>query len=228
MRERAQRLFKYMDYKGLNDNQVTQMCKLSQGLLGQAKKGKSDLGKVTIDKILKTFQDLNRVWLLTGAGEMLNTPTIAEENNPSAMLPESSFKFAAGQTQLINGNEEINRYWYLPDCTDCDAVAPVSGTSMLPTLPPGCFVALKRIHISDNNPNTIPFGQIFGIVVEDEQTGEYHGMIKVLRRHKDPDMAAKYWIAHSLNSAEFDDFDIALSQVRSLWVVKQHIVSDYI
>lgn len=220
-----ERLTKFLKYKGLSQKRFEVKAGLSNGYVNNIRRS------ITEDKLQQIalhFPELNTVWLLTGAGEMLNTPTIAEENNPSAMLPESSFKFAAGQTQLINGNEEINRYWYLPDCTDCDAVAPVSGTSMLPTLPPGCFVALKRIHISDNNPNTIPFGQIFGIVVEDEQTGEYHGMIKVLRRHKDPDMAAKYWIAHSLNSAEFDDFDIALSQVRSLWVVKQHIVSDYI
>lgn len=221
-----QRLIRYLKYKGIGQNKFEGIAGISSGYISNLKNAP---GTNHLLKILNAAPDLNRDWLLTGAGEMLNTPTIAEEeNNPSAMLPESSFKFAAGQTQLINGNEEINRYWYLPDCTDCDAVAPVSGTSMLPTLPPGCFVALKRIHISDNNPNTIPFGQIFGIVVEDEQTGEYHGMIKVLRRHKDPDMAAKYWIAHSLNSAEFDDFDIALSQVRSLWVVKQHIVSDYI
>ena len=220
-----QRLIQYIKKERLSQKRFEEIIGVSNGYVNNLKSQPRDN---IIEKITLCFPNLNRVWLLTGSGEMLNTPTIAEENNPSAMLPESSFKFAAGQTQLINGNEEINRYWYLPDCTDCDAVAPVSGTSMLPTLPPGCFVALKRIHISDNNPNTIPFGQIFGIVVEDEQTGEYHGMIKVLRRHKDPDMAAKYWIAHSLNSAEFDDFDIALSQVRSLWVVKQHIVSDYI
>ena len=71
MKERAERFFKYMEYKGLNDNQVTVACNLSQGLLGQARLGKSDLGPKTIDKILKVYQDLNRVWLLTGEGSML-------------------------------------------------------------------------------------------------------------------------------------------------------------
>jgi len=36
------------------------------------------------------------------------------------------------------------------------------------------------------------------------------------------------WIARSLNSEEFDDFDILLKHVRGVWVVKQHIVSDMI
>lgn len=45
MRERFERFDKYMRAKGLNDNQVTVQCNLSQGLLGQARTGKSDLEK---------------------------------------------------------------------------------------------------------------------------------------------------------------------------------------
>lgn len=71
MREKFNRFDKYMKVKGLNDNQVTIQCGLSQGLLGQARTGKSDLGNKTIEKILNVYQDLNKVWLLTGEGEML-------------------------------------------------------------------------------------------------------------------------------------------------------------
>lgn len=142
------------------------------------------------------------------------------------LLPETNFKFSAGQTQLISGTEDITRYWYLPDCKDCEGVAQVVGRSMSPTLPSGSWVALKRYSIPIDNPNTIPFGNIFGIVVEDKETGDFTGHIKILRRYKDTNLARKYWIAHSINEEEFDDFDIEISQVRSLWIVKQHIVSD--
>lgn len=70
-----------MKHKGLNDNRVTTECGLSKGLIGQARTGKSDLGKKTVDKILITYQDLSRVWLLTGEGEMLNAKVI--QNNES-------------------------------------------------------------------------------------------------------------------------------------------------
>jgi hypothetical protein len=54
---------------------------LSQGLLGQARSGKSDLGAKTIDKILNAYQDLSRTYLLTGEGPILNTiPTITQHN----------------------------------------------------------------------------------------------------------------------------------------------------
>lgn len=185
-------------------------------------------------------------WLLSGYGEMIRKSasddfsisktsglsiTTEEEYKDAEvkglhLLPQVSFKFSAGQTQLINGTEDITRYWYLPDCKDCEGVAQVVGRSMSPTLPSGCWVALKRYALPSNNPNTIPFGNIFGVVVEDESTGEYHGHIKVLRRYKEQELSRKYWIAHSINSDEFDDFDIEIRQVRSLWIIKQHIVSD--
>ena len=82
MKEKATRFFKYMETKGLNDNQVTLACGLSQGLLGQARLGKSDLGPKTVEKILKVYQDLNKVWLLTGEGDMLVLPNATPKNFP--------------------------------------------------------------------------------------------------------------------------------------------------
>lgn len=76
MKEKISRFVKYMEVKGLNDNQVTLCCGLSQGLLHQAKTGKSDLGTKAIDKILNYYQDLSRVWLLTGEGEMLKSSVV--------------------------------------------------------------------------------------------------------------------------------------------------------
>ena len=76
MREKISRFDKFMKVKGLNDNQVTVQCGLSQGLLSQARKGKSDLGNGSIEKILSVYQDLSKVWLLTGEGEMLKSSVI--------------------------------------------------------------------------------------------------------------------------------------------------------
>ena len=76
MREKISRFDKFMKVKGLNDNQVTIQCGLSQGLLSQARKGKSDLGSGSIDKILRVYQDLSKVWLLTGEGEMLKSSVV--------------------------------------------------------------------------------------------------------------------------------------------------------
>ena len=140
------------------------------------------------------------------------------------MLPEVDFTFRAGSVGLLNNSDTVARYWYLPDCEDCEAVAPMTGNSMMPTYPPGCSLVMKRYSFDPSKPNTIAFGNVFGIVVEDPLTREWHGHVKILRRYKDPDLARRYWIARSINDAEFDDFDIEIAQVRGLWIVKQHVV----
>lgn len=193
------------------------------------------------NKILKTYPHYKKTWLLTGEDEIFNNNSTSE-NSPQVidneqelreaidkgikLLPEVNFKFAAGQAELVTGIESIKRYWFLPDCKDCEAVAQISGNSMSPTYPSGCWVALKRYGFSMDTATQIPFGSVFGVVIEDKFTGEYHGHIKILRRYKDQTLSRKYWIAHSVNETEFDDFDIEIAQVRSLWIVKQHIVSD--
>lgn len=194
----------------------------------------------TCEKIINAFPKYSLSWLVNGEGDIFSNeaslPTTRiidnEEDlqkalaNGEKLLPEVDFVFAAGQTSLINGIESVKRYWYLPDCKDCEAVAQIAGDSMSPAYPSGCWVALKRYGFDLDTATQIPFGNVFGIVVEDKFTGDYHGHIKILRRYNDQHLCRKYWIAHSLNDSEYDDFDIEIAQVRSLWVVKQHIVSD--
>lgn len=228
--------------------------KSAQSKISQMKGGKTNTGKEKslpsdiLSAVCINCTQINPEYILTGRGtplkeentlnETINIPAsngiavTSEKEYKEAMekgfhlLPEVTFKFAAGQAELITQTEDITRYWYLPDCKDCEGVAQIVGNSMTPALPAGCWVALKKYTLPRNNPNAIPFGNIFGVVVEDEITGDYHGHIKVIRRYKDQELSRKYWIAHSINEKEFDDFDIEIAQVRSLWIVKQHIVSD--
>lgn len=248
-----ERFLEAIDKAGITPYEIEKKygVKSAQSKISQMKDGKTTGGKEKslssdiLSAVCENREDVNPDYILTGRGEptrnineTLNIPissgtaiTSEEEyqeakNKGLRLLPQVSFKFAAGQTQLINTTEDITRYWYLPDCKDCEGVAQVVGRSMSPTLPSGCWVALKKYTLPRENPNTIPFGNIFGVVVEDESTGEYHGHIKVLRRYKERSLSNKYWIAHSVNDAEFDDFDIEIEHVKSLWIVKQHIVSD--
>ena len=78
---RIDNLTNYMKFKGLNDNQVTVECKLSNGLLNKARAGQNDLSAKTVEKILTRFQDLSRIYLLTGEGEMLEQGNVTAINN---------------------------------------------------------------------------------------------------------------------------------------------------
>lgn len=76
------RFDEFMQYKGLNDNQVTVQCSLSKGLLGRARKGLSDLGTNTIIKLANVYGDLNETWLLTGEGETLRCVSVNQDYDP--------------------------------------------------------------------------------------------------------------------------------------------------
>lgn len=235
-----ERLADFLSYKDIGQDKFAQIANLSRGFANNV--GDS-IRSSSLAKISVAFPELNTLWLTSGVGDMLtigngDMPTTRiidneEElreaiNKGIKLLPEVDFKFAAGQIELINGTESVKRYWYLPDCRDCEAIAQIAGNSMSPVYPSGCWVALKRHGFSSETATQIPFGNVFGIVIQDKFTGEYHGHIKILRRYKESDLSRKFWIAHSINDDDFDDFDIEIAQVRGLWVVKQHIVSDMI
>lgn len=107
------RFLKYLESKGINENRATIECDLSQGILSQAKSGKSDLGSKTIDKILKKYQDLSRVWLITGEGEMLisndrNTKPSNESSVIEAILLTLEMQ-REGNKRMIEQMDRISR-----------------------------------------------------------------------------------------------------------------------
>ena len=69
--KRIERFDKYLSYKGLNDNIVTNDLGLSVGTIGKSRKDGRDLSDRVVELILNFYTDLSRVWLLTGEGEML-------------------------------------------------------------------------------------------------------------------------------------------------------------
>lgn len=146
-----------MKIKGLNDNKVTQECGLSQGLLGQARSGKSDLGAKTIDKILNKYQDLNKTWLITGDGMMLkgeednnNNPIAKQTSNPNEGIPLIPVEAMAGalscDTTVLE--YECDRY-VVPMFKGADFLIPVKGSSMYPKYSSGDIVACQRVDMSN-------------------------------------------------------------------------------
>lgn len=143
-------LIKYMEHKGLNDNQVTADCKLSVGLINKARRGKSDLGRNTVEKILKSYPDLNRDWLLTGEGEMLKSATAAPATTENG-VPFYDMDVTASITESFNDvREEVQYYINYPPLNDCDAAFPVYGDSMVPDFYPGEVILVREIRNVDS------------------------------------------------------------------------------
>lgn len=84
---RIDRFDKYMEINDLNDNKVTVQLGIAVGTIGKSRKEGRDLSERVVEKILKCYQDINRVWLLTGEGPMLKTePKISSSDKESINL----------------------------------------------------------------------------------------------------------------------------------------------
>ena len=108
------RFDKYMEINGLNDNKVTVQLGIAVGTIGKSRKEGRDLSERVIEKILNYYQDLNRVWLLTGEGPMLNTePKISSSDkesinlNPNDMTIELVKMITRKDQEIKNLNNEI-------------------------------------------------------------------------------------------------------------------------
>lgn len=199
------RFDKYMTTKDLNDNQVTVSCGLSVGLLGKARRGDSDLGKKAIDKILSFYQDLNRVWLLTGEGEMLKEST-------DVAVPHNRIRYwvdvdaTAGGVTLFD-DLVTNKYIDLdiPEFRDCTDAVNLYGDSMLPLYKSGQIIILKEWMES-----FIDYGNVYLVI-----TKKGNRMVKYLRKGSD----AQHVLCVSENK-DFDPFEIEKEDILRLYLVK--------
>lgn len=118
---------KYMKFKGLNDNKVTQQLGLSVGTLGKSRKENRDLSDRNVELILNFYADLNRTWLLTGEGEMLKpqvSQTITTNNglavaNNGGHINYHHANHDANKAGAVEEVPVIPRYIY--EETDVDA-----------------------------------------------------------------------------------------------------------
>lgn len=110
MKRRVDRLLEYLSAKGISENKATFDCGLSKGLICQAKSGKADIGNKAVEKILATYDDLNRVWLLTGEGSMLlgdqETPAPEQTAPNGSLIDYLQRKIAELEGKIDKLNEE--------------------------------------------------------------------------------------------------------------------------
>ena len=210
MREKMQRFSLYMELKSLNDNQVTKECGLSKGLIGQARTGKSDLGAKAVDKISSTYTDLNRVWLLTGEGEMLNTPSAPVPKEKRGALTQTVQYFpeveaTGGHMDLYEDRKENSVSLEIPRSFDCDYALNLAGDSMAPLYNPGCIILIKRW-----TERFIEYGRVYLIV-----TKMGNRMVKYIRPASDE----AYIICASENPA-YHPFEVAREDILALYAVK--------
>lgn len=85
---RIDRLDKYLSYKGISDYRATLDAGLSKGVIGKSRENNRDLSNKVVEKLVEVYSDLNKVWLLTGEGEMLKNASAIAENHSISIAGE--------------------------------------------------------------------------------------------------------------------------------------------
>ena len=103
------RLYQYLDKKGLKPTAVEKEIGLSNGYLSAQKKRSADIGEGVILKIIDYFRDIDIVWLLTGQGNITKqydcSPNVAKEDPVSYNKEHENSIYE----KLYNKEREENR-----------------------------------------------------------------------------------------------------------------------
>lgn len=167
-----ERLYQYLEFKGLKPTYLEKEIGLSNGYIGVQKKRNADMGEGILLKILDYCRDMDPVWLLTGKGDML----IKNENNivPTCNInhkgsPYYNVDFIGGFDVIVN-DQTINPDFYInypPYNKEGVIWCNLTGHSMEPEISNGDIIALREV----TTPiQYLPAGEIYGIVTEEYRT----------------------------------------------------------
>lgn len=153
------RLIKFIDYKGLSVQSFELQCGLSNGAV--SKMG-NNTRRSTIDKISKSYPELNTNWLLTGEGGMLldSIDSVPQKSYTNG-VPYYNVDFIGGFDIVLN--DQTAKPEYLIDFkkyNEATCWCNVTGHSMEPEITHGDIIALKKIE----DKSFLPLGEVYAIV----------------------------------------------------------------
>lgn len=101
------RLYQYLDYKGIKKTRFEKEIGLSNGYLGTQKRRNADLGEGVIQKIIDNSPDLSVVWFVCGNGEMLNysEETMNDKVNNSISLEKKDSQIKQRLLNYLKHNQ---------------------------------------------------------------------------------------------------------------------------
>lgn len=98
-----ERIEVFIAYKGIRRSTFEKLCGFSNGYTRNLKENPS---AAKLESILNAYPDLNRVWLLSGEGEMLKSETINGNNNAGCVTVTQTIGDNSGQ----NAGRDINNH----------------------------------------------------------------------------------------------------------------------
>ncbi|MEG0724698.1 MAG: S24 family peptidase [Mucinivorans sp.] len=200
-----QRLEQVVKWAGTSTNKFALGIGLKRSEnLYQIKRGAFGISKELSSLITKRYPQISRSWLITGEGQML-TGAAAAGIDPETAVP--FYNIDATQIPSIDLQTIAPRFFLsVPSVTKADFAAQCSGNSMVPEIPNGSIVILKKADIDTFLP-----GSPYMVVTKDFTT------IKILRTVASD---TNKLLLVPRNTVDFDEMMLDKSKVKKLYAIK--------
>lgn len=193
-----------------NESDFAKQIEIGKSFLSDIKAGRKALSEQLVLKICKIEPRINRTWLLTGEGDMLNGVQAEQTIQPSTesdihLIPLLPVSAQGGSlNDFVVSIKESSCEKIISPIKGADYAMSVSGESMAPEYPSGSQILIKRI----DEKAFIDWGRVY---VLDTCNGT------VIKRLFPSETADKV-LCKSINP-EFPPFDVSLSDVYAVYRV---------
>lgn len=144
-----QRIESVIKWANMSTNYFARYVGLARGEnLYQIKRGNNGISLDVADRIVAKFPQIDKLWLLTGEGQML-----VDKYSRGAQIPLYNVDVEQGIAHLKHLTPECDFYPPIPMA--CNLAMRYLGLAMGPTLPPGTLVLLKIV----DKDSIIPGGE---------------------------------------------------------------------
>lgn len=223
----AQRIGQYAEKKGISIYALENNLNVSRGSIAKAIKDNKSIGSNVLENILRSYPDINPVWLMTGRGNMFLNGAETDLANPDQTfilktdtkkemqrIPLYDLQAAASIIPTFNGKQNIIDYITIPNMPACDGALPITGDSMYPLLRSGDIVLYKVIK---DLIEGIYWGEMYLVYLNDN--GDDMTLVKYVQKS---DKGEEYIKLVSQNQHHAPK-DVKLKKVKAMALIKASI-----
>lgn len=185
---------------------------------GKIKKISDDIA----DKIISVYPKYNRIWLLTGGGEMFANQSSKREgvlSQNKSVPDEANYKLVPvihvdsvggvhSRNDIVNESQFVEGYVPFVNAQDDDRAIYQSGNSMIPTIPLGSLLQIREV---PNWKEFFGYGNIFVIELTDGRR-----ITKEINKYEEN--PKEYVWCHSHNPSVADE-ELPKNMIVSVWKV---------
>lgn len=213
-----QRLIQFVKYKGISQRKFESTIGVSNGFINNISKS---IGAEKMQRIESAFPEINKIWLLTGEGDMLNnTTTDSSQTHGNINTLQNTIKYypnvngSMGGVQFLDDPNEMVCDITIPGYSDCKFAINAYGDSMYPLIKSGQIILM-----SEWSENFIDWGRIYLVVTK----SGYRVIKRLYPGASDTTITCK-----SENPETNPPFEIEKSDINKVYLVKGWICRDAI